>query len=110
MGYLGEVFFGDERGELEAEALHVLPPLPLDLLPLHRRRRCAAAIVVARVSSPTTFCLWCTATAAPLHIHLSPAPLLSLASLPSSPSSPWIWGTGNSGLKVKASKQPNKVL
>ena len=56
MGYLGGVFFGDERGELEAEALHVLPPLPLDLLPLHRRRRCAAAIVVARFSSPTTFC------------------------------------------------------
>jgi len=46
------VFFGDEGGELDAEALHLLPPPPLDLLPLHcRRRRRAAAVVTHAAAS-----------------------------------------------------------
>jgi hypothetical protein len=44
----GVVFFGDKGGELDAEALHVLPP-------------------VARAASPPFRCR--TATAAPINIH-----------------------------------------
>ena len=66
----GVVFFGDEGGELDAEALHVLPPLPLDLLPLHPRRRCAAAAAaVTRAASPPFRCR-IAAAATPLNIHL----------------------------------------
>ena len=53
------MFFGDEGGKLDREALHALPPLPLDLLPLHCRRCAAAAAVVASAASPPC----CTATA-----------------------------------------------
>ena len=74
------MFFGDEGGELDAEALHLLPPLPLVLLPLHRRRRCAAAAAVVAPRAASLTCR-CSIAAAPallraLHLHRSlPNPL-----------------------------------
>lgn len=65
------MFFRDEGGELGAEALHLLPPPPLDLLPLHRRGRRAAA-GVARAAS-----------AALLRSHLHRSLSLSLSTQPS---------------------------
>ena len=69
----GVIFFGDEGGELGAEALHLLPPLPLDLLPLHRRRRCAAAAAVVAPHAASLTCR-CSIAAAPAllagaHLH-----------------------------------------
>lgn len=59
--------FGDEGGELDAEALHLLPPPPLDLLPLHCRRRRAAAAVTHAAS----------ALVLRAHLHRSSSPMPS---------------------------------
>jgi hypothetical protein len=66
----GVVFFGDEGDELGAEALHLLPPLPLDLLPLHCRRCAAAAGVVARAAFLPS-CRRFTTASLLLHVSLS---------------------------------------
>lgn len=63
------MFSGDERGELGTEALHVLPPLPLDLLPLHRRRRRRGAAVVARAASLTCRCSIAAPALLCAHLH-----------------------------------------